>query len=417
MLQERFPKSKIIVLHADNSFPAKTEATLHGTESVTVQNFLEKEIPEVDAELIRVIEWRPSLNYYKEAYVKLLSCAVEFIKRTDAVKRTTAAFGKRWFKNFFRNLDNLDQAVLYRATDIPVIITGSGPSLENSLPVIRNIQENCLVIAASSSTMALSHGGISADLLIATDGGGWALRHIYPFLREVKNTKKNTVLAASLCAALPSQCADIPRLILNDGSLWQSIILHELSLPSILIPQRGTVTASAVELALNLSGGSIFLAGTDLCVKDIRSHARPYSFDGLLFNSACRFTPVYSQSFARSSLIQKGGSMDIYAAWFKNQLNSWPKRIFSLSEHTVFDTSLPHGQLAQKNTDNYFKTVSVNNDQGDLRKKGETALLAALKDKRYSSDLKKELVPLLFPNEKEVSEKKMETAIKEILNG
>ena len=430
VLREKFKESKIIVLHADESFVSEeahsNTAVLHSAETEKVQDFLEKEVPDVDASLIRIIEWRPSLNYYKEAYIKLFSHAVEFIKRTDAEKRTTAAFGKRWFKNFFRNLGIVEKTVLYKDSSVPVIITGSGPSLETALPVIKKKQDSCLILAASSSVMALANAGIWADLVIATDGGQWALKHIYPFYRNASPSSAGScaasagsctasALAVNLCAALPSQCIDTPSLILNDGSFWQSIVLHELSLPSIIIAQKGTVTASAVELALVLSRGNIYLAGMDLSVNDIRTHVRPYGFDYLLFNGANRFSPVYSQSFIRSDMLHHGGSMNIYAAWFKNQLALWPKRIFSVTGSEIFEKAHISSQdITDKK--NYFKTVHAGGN-ASFGKRGKDALLKAMKKNEYAENLKAELAPLLFPGKKDVSQKELEEAINGVYCG
>jgi len=424
VLHERFKNSRIIALHVDGSIKTNENhanaVSLCSIEPLTVQAFLEKEIPDIDASLIHIIEWRPSMNHYREAYVKLLSTVVEFIKRIDAEKRTEAYFGRRWIRNFFKNLKLLNQIILYRKAQIPVIITGSGPGLETALPVIRNMQNNCLILAASSSVMALYNAEIKPDIVIATDGGYWALQHIYPFYRNtiecVHTVNETGIFAVNLSAALPSQCADTPFLILNDGSFWQSIILHELNLPSIIIPQKGTVAASAVELALILSGENIFLAGMDLCVKDIRTHAKPYGFDYILFSKAFKFKPVYSEFFVRSKMLRDGGSMDIYAAWYKNQLDLWPKRIFSIGgSNGIFENSLPSGQGAVfKKPCEYFKTVNAGDDPAEFNKKGVTALIAALKDSRYKENLKVELTALLFHDAKEVSDNALEAAIYEV---
>jgi len=428
VLREKFQHSKIIALHIDEKLPPMPEGvpTLCAGDEAAVQKFLEAEVPQTDAANIMIIEWRPSMDYYKRAYVKLLSQVVGFIKREDAVKRTEGAFGKRWIRNFFRNLAAVQNPLLYKTMDIPVIITGSGPSLEKALPLIREAQDTCLIIAASSSAMALAAGGVTADIVIATDGGPWALQHIYPCFRNAANTARFAGrfaprfagrFAANLCAALPSQCAASPFLIINDGSFWQSVILHELDLPSVIVPQRGTVTASAVELALILSGGNIYLTGMDLSVRDIRSHARPYAFDHLLFDRANRFSPVYSQSFIRSAQIQKGGGLDIYAAWFKNQLSLWPKRIFSLGGGSeVFSDagSSFAGADGVKNTekggwqkgkkiDEYFKQAAAANNSANFRKRAQAALLGALENGQFAENIKAELTPLLFPGKKEAA--------------
>ena len=418
-LREKFIDSKIIALHADGGFPSCGVPSYYGTDESGIQEFLEKEVPETDISNIRIIEWRASLNHFGQLYVKLLSQTAEFLKRLDAGRRTTSVFGRRWIRNFFKNLDIVSKSVLYRTMNIPVIITGSGPSLEKALPVICKMQDECLIIAASSSVTALSHNGIRADIVIATDGGGWALRHIYTCFRNADNTEKTPLFAANLCAALPSQCAKSPLLLMSDGSFWQSIILKELSLPSVLVPQRGTVTASAVELAMILSGGNIYLGGMDLSVRDIRTHVRPYGFDYLLYEKENRFNSVYCRSFFRSDKIRNGGGLDIYASWFKKQRPLWQDRIFSLDGGSeIFKEALPQKRTEIKNTENYFNAVRVENEGGSLlRQRGRAALLSALKDSRYAKRLGEELIPLLFPSEKEAQAQELEARIIAVSGG
>ena len=375
--------------------------------------FLEKEVPDTDSKNIRIIEWRPSLKFYGKEYLRLLSLTAEFLRRADAGRRTTAAFGRRWVRNFLKNLKLIKRAVLYRQAEFPVIITGSGPGIETDMPVIEKLKDNCLILAASSSALALSAVNLSADFCLATDGGSWALRHLYPLYRNGFNT--DIFLAVNLCAALPSQCGHRPFLILSDGSFWQSIILNALGLPSVIVTQKGTVSATAVELAMTLTRGNIYLAGIDLCVSDIRTHVRPYAFDYILNQNECRLKPVYSQSFARSSLLREGGSMDIYASWFRNQLSSWPKRIFSLGgSHEVFETSLPVEKPALKNSREYFKIVNVKEDPACICKRGAAALIGAFDDSRYCENLRRELAPLLFPGESSVNKEELKAAITQI---
>jgi len=412
VLGEKFKTSKIIALHIGD-FPSVSGASeFQKKNDKALVEFLEKEVPDIDSKKIRIIEWRPSMNYYGKDYVKLLSLTVEFLKRADAGRRTTAAFGIRWVRNFFKNLKLVNSVLLYRQAQFPFLITGSGPGLEAALPVIEKLKDKAVIIAASSSILALSHHNIHANIVIATDGGSWAPRHLCPLYRNVLNS--DTFLAVNLCAALPSQCANTPFLLINDGSFWQNIVLNELGLPSVIISQKGTVIASAVELAMKITDGNIFLAGVDLCADDIRTHVRPYAFDDILAQRAFRFTPVYSQSFTRSSLLKEGGSMDIYASWFRNQLSSWPKRIFSLGGSNVFESSLPKEEAAITNSREFFKTENVKEDPAYFCKRGAAALLRAFDDNRYAENLRRELSPLLFPGENSVNNNELKAAITQI---
>jgi len=437
VLREKFTESKIIVLHIDDfSMPEEAEANRFEepdkkqiicrtfppeANEAEIQIFLEEHIQETNTDFIRIIEWRPSLNYYKDAYIRLFSRTVEFLKRTDAGLRTASVFGRRWFRNFFRNLTYAGNTLLYRQSDLPVIVTGSGPSLEKAMPIIHKVQSRYLIIAASSSVQALLYNNITPDIITATDGSPWALWHLTYAVRRAYSASSGAIpVALNLCAALPSQCENSQKLIINDGSLWQSLILKELEIPSVIIPQRGTVSATAAELAMILSTGNIFLAGMDFSNNDIRTHARPYSFDSLFFGRANRLFPVYNELFTRSSLILSGGSMGIYAAWFKKQLYSWPKRIYAIAEsNNIFEKAdesvfSEGGRGQKKNIDLLFRASGY---RGALKdgSRGRKVLLHVLKKPEYSQILAQELNSMLFPGKK-AAVNELEEAINRMLN-
>ena len=404
------PDSKVVILHADS---AAGDSVIRDSDipmwfqgnGTSVQDFLEKTIPEGAS--ARIIEWRPGLNAYKDIYPALVRESAEFIKRSEASRRTSAAFGRRWAANFFRNLTILQQSLLYNIMDIPIVITGSGPGLESVLPELAAARDGIFILASSSSMQALAFAGISPDMIISTDGGNWAPRHLHACFRR-EQCESSIILAMTLNAAIPSQFSQVAALPLNDGSLWQNIALHSIGLPSIPVPQRGTVTATALELAMIIGTGSIFLAGMDLAIRDIQSHARPYEFDRLLFDTASRLQPMYSQACIRSGEMKAGGSHDIYAAWFKNRIASWPARIFSLgANHSVLNTLLPHESLQKsskkKNAQEHFKVIPLNNPSQQRSALAAQAIINALADSQYSKALSAELGSLLFPLEPGVS--------------
>ena len=346
-LHAKFPAAKILSIYAERPPESNfrkniTDNFWSPMDKITLRDFLENEIPDVEAKEIKIIEWRPSLAVYGKAYCKILSETVEFIKQSDASARTGNQFSLRWFKNFFRNLNLLSKIIYPAAFTFPVLITGAGPGLEETIPEIRANSENLFLIAVSSSAAALKAANIEPDLIIATDGGNWALLHLYECFRKHADSaipiNNKPELAVNLTAAIPSQCANSPMLILCDNSLWQSLLFRELKIPTIILPQRGTVSASALDLAFSMTNNNVYLTGVDLSNRDIQSHVRPYSFDRLWEEKAGRFCPVYSQVYGRSVLIREGGSHNIYASWFARQLSAYPKRLFTLgTNHSVFN--------------------------------------------------------------------------------
>ncbi|MDR1858946.1 MAG: DUF115 domain-containing protein [Treponema sp.] len=413
------PESKAVVLHVGSGFReaqclCPDVPAWYPDSGIGVQEFLGGEIP--DTATVQIIEWKPSVGVFGDSCLRLARESAEFAKRAAASRRTGAAFGRRWLRNFFRNMELLREAVLYKAMNAPVVITGSGPGLEAALPQILLRREGLFVMAASSSVPALAAGGIVPDMVVSTDGGGWALLHLHACFRR-QDLPRPALLALGLTAAIPSQCSAVPILPISDGSLWQSIALNAAGIPSALVPQRGTVTATALELAMALSDGGIFLAGMDLSLSDIRSHARPYGFDHIFFGSASRFRPVYSQYFARSSDIRAGGSHEVYAAWFNSRLSAWPRRIYSLGgNHVVFEKGLPTKPLEAggRSGGGVFKAVAVQSPPQSRRRLAFEALAAALGEERYSATLAGELAPLLFPAQKQASAAEITEALRDI---
>jgi hypothetical protein len=413
VLREKYPAARIISLHLDRAFRGSPEeqgipAWFLGDEP-GLQAFLESQIPDTEARFIRVIEWRPSANVYGKKYLWLLSETADFIRRIDANKRTAGNFGRRWLGNFFRNLGLLRVLVRPGPLAVPLLVAGAGPGLEESLPLIAEMKEKgpLFVLAASSSLRALVQGGIVPDMLISADGGAWALIHLYECFRG-EGGGFRPFLAANLTAALPSQCAALPIMALNDGSLWQSLVFQGLGIPAFTLPQRGTVSAAALDLAFFLSSGNIFMSGMDLSLRDIQTHARPYGFDPLFWGKASRFSPYYSQIFFRAGEMKRGKSLNVYAAWFRGRQSAWPRRVFSLGNNNpVFQSPTPEerggeGLAAAAGKLPGGKAWETAAPEGISPARGAEILAKALSGPALAAALSGELAPLLFPGRKDV---------------
>ncbi|MDR2448060.1 MAG: DUF115 domain-containing protein [Treponema sp.] len=387
VLEKKFPDAKILALHVEDA-----------NRGNGVQSLLEKAIPDTEASTIRIIEWRPSLFFYKERYVRLMAETVAFVKRIDANKRTIAYFGRKWFQNFFRNIAIIDTFLAPEKHAGSCVIAGAGPSLEEALPVIKKLKETkkIFVLAASAAVEPLFHANVKPDIVVATDGGNWALFHLFSTLRPhggYGGGEGKTILAASAFAALPSQAASFPVLLMTDGSLWQKTVLAGLGIPFLNMTQRGTVTASALDLAFTVFQGNVFIAGIDLANNDVRAHARPYPLD-IFMENADRLTCAYSTAFART--MEAARSMNIYAEWFKKQLPAYPKRLYTIGKNNAIFSSLPSYEAAGWTNEAGGEGLAVrlpaqNSGESDIAGRAKTLLAGALRN----ALIKKELRDLL----------------------
>ena len=367
--------------------------------NISIFDFLEREIIDSKNDDIQLIEWRPALSAYGDKYLKIIEESVEFIKHSYANYRTVSAFGKKWFKNFFKNLEIVRYFIQAKPISGTILVCGAGPGLETAIPIINKNRNNLFIIAASSSLPALNENNILPNLIISTDGGSWAKFHLYEILR----TSFNGPIITPLYGSLISQLKDFPFILLSDNSLWQGLLLRTLNLPFIDLPQRGTVSASALDFAFTL-GKDVYIAGMDLENRDLLSHARPYSFDRFLYEKEKRIEPYYSQTFKRSTLLKEGGSYSIYASWFKKQLSSYPEPIQSLGiNNSLFGSSdrkiekkIHSGNKQTGISDS--KIIQVNKNE-KLSKKAKNLLLNFLDDQNLGKQLCRELGLLLLQNE------------------
>ncbi|MDR1390493.1 MAG: DUF115 domain-containing protein [Treponema sp.] len=391
-LKKKFPRSRVISLHssafysqggAEKASRLGPAAVWTPGKGIALDDFLEEILDGTAFEQIKLIEWRPGVNAYGEKSVRLLSGTLEILQRLHANEVTKKAFSLRWFRNFLRSLNLLGGAVSVQKGNCPAVMCASGPSLEEALPLILQKRKGLFVAAVSSSVPALLKHGVAPDLVAATDGGAWALRHLYESCRAFYD--KNIVYAAALSAALPSQLDGKMILPICDGSLYQQLVLRALPVPSLTFPQRGMVGAAALDLVMALTSGPVYTAGLDFEHRDLYTHARPYAFEPLIDENANRFFPFYTRVFEREAAIRTGNANRVYKSWFKSHRARYGERLFTLSGGK--DLTLPKGRMEQT-------PVFTRSGTSMAKNAGESAkviLKNALKDSRLKRQLEDEL--------------------------
>ncbi|MDR2445396.1 MAG: DUF115 domain-containing protein [Spirochaetaceae bacterium] len=398
-LRKKFPGAKIISLHASAFYRGKSAAPpdaewLPGSP-LNRGLFLENEIDDTESDKIKIIEWRPAADVYGEKYLNLIKDITTFVKRVDANKRTRSAFGRRWVKNVIKNCFLFNSATgmtLLTHCDSDCIVAGAGPGLENAYGAIRRlVKGGALLIAVSSAVSALFHAGLRPDIIVACDGGNWALLHLFEVVRLFskkggRDVLPSPALAFNLSAALPSWCNVFNLLPFSDGTLFQNLVQKCFDMPPLSFPQRGTVGASALDLAFYVSGGTIYTAGIDFSHNDIRTHAKPYAFDKILFGTSNRMRPFYSLQFERAEMINSSGANRIYAEWFAAQ--NYRRKVYSVTDYTVIAGSGGGKNSVVK----HFKKSSVKNPVTRLI----TVLINALGSPEAGGKLTEELSGLLL---------------------
>ena len=341
---QRYPETKILCFFFDPVLLAYCTKKLgdrmppgmlvSGDTPSPVRGFLSGHIAESDLEGLVFLEWPPSVREYPVQGRCVRNTLSQTVREINGSLVTTRFFGKRWIFNTFRNFNTIETFIIPARRSSPVLVTGSGPSLSDSLKLIQSRRGRLFVLALSSSLRTLLSAGIQPDAVISTDPGFWAS----VLLRDLGD--KSTPVLSPLSASLPHPAVETsPIVLLNQDTFFENSLLEHTRLPFLLIPPEGTVAATAVKAALELTCGPVITAGFDFCYRDIFLHARPHAFDLLDETASLRtdtlLSRVFRKAFDSSAETLPGGSrrslpLKTYAGWFSRQIRPAASRVYRL---------------------------------------------------------------------------------------
>lgn len=269
--------------------------------------------------------WHPSETAFGEAYAACWRQIKDAVIKSRNVLATRSYFAKRWIKNALRFCLFVHTTATVHKGTAPVIVCASGPSLRSSLPFIKKYAASCSLFCVSSALAPLTAAGIKPDLCISTDGGYWAKRHLSHALLQ----NEKMPLAFSGEASIPLSLLEthpVVPLAYGDGP-GEALLTHYAydTTPAL---RNGTVSGTAVSLALSLTDAPVFVCGLDLSPSCGFSHTQPNElecddsrFDNRLHPKETRITP---STFSSPSL-------DIYRSWFSS--NDFKGRVKRVSNH------------------------------------------------------------------------------------
>lgn len=302
--------------------------------------------------------WPASAKIFQAEEKVALSKIKKQLNLAQTVLFTHNSFARRWFLNFVNIVSRIEKTQTLKKTNFPIVLCASGPSLQSSVKKLKELENNLFIIAVSSALNVLLKNNLVPDLVISTDGGFWAKKHLYPL-------KKNKIpLALAIEANLPqilfSELSIIP-LIYSDG--MESAFIKKTDINYVIVQRNGTVSGTAAELALSLTENLVFMCGLDLEAGCGIQHSQPNILEdenSATDNFFCPKETRISKSRCNSS------SLRIYREWFCNLNEKKWQRFFRLSDNYKYSSNL--GRIKDANFDflkenllkmNYSKSPSA----------------------------------------------------------
>jgi hypothetical protein len=336
-IEERFPALPRYSIQYDEAFRGRevdsVKETWYPGSSEGLESFLLKRLDPADLDGLDILDWPPAAQAYPEQAARCLASVKNVVLTMNGSANALQAFGPACILNAARSAAFGLRFLMLKPASLSqaIVIAASGPSLEDSLPELRENRSSYFLIALSSAARALAHSDIRPDLIVSSDPGYWAGLHLsgLPW--------SDVPLAFPLSARVPRDILESwPLAAIKGENGFESSLAASLSLPAIALPESGTVAATALDLAIRLGRGPVAFCGLDLSSQDIRSHCRPHAFDHFTQGASYRLNPAYSMAFSREAGSEKKGryrispQLSTYEAYFA-RVAQREERVYALS--------------------------------------------------------------------------------------
>lgn len=316
----------------------------------------------------QIIQYLDENNYRQVQIVKLRSLYQKnlgYYERTDSLIQsylrqreininTLHRFGKLWLRNILQNLELfLTSPGIVELKDslkgLAGLVCAAGPSLDEILPLLKELSSKLIVIAVDTSLAALFRHGLEPHFTVVSDPQYWNTRHLDPV------QKTSSILVAEFSTN--------PRIfrILKAPVFFSSSVFPLAKYFESLIPAKGrllaggSVATTAWDLARFLGLNPIYMTGLDLGFPALKTHFKGAFFEERFHCQAQRLAPQETEAFRYlisglpfPSLANSGQPiltdhrMALYKFWFETQLRLNPSiSCYNLSWHGLAISGMP----------------------------------------------------------------------------
>jgi len=284
------PLTKIIIIepHPQALFDILPHISIYSHRKISSQIYLicnqnpQIICSELQQQLSNITNLKPAIFYHprlKQIHAKLYNnIHNQIVKQINSQIANTNTLQKNrqlWFNNALDNLSPILQATNLanyknKFQNLPAMIVAAGPSLNQMLPIIKQQQQNLLIITVSTAYNALINSGIIPDLTIAVDASP-------TITKQFENKSKNSILLApahinpNVIKLFPNKIIYFKTQTIPYFNQWLDKLIPQI--PQLEI--GGTVTLTAIDAAQYLGCNPIYISGLDLsCQKDGTTHAK-----------------------------------------------------------------------------------------------------------------------------------------------
>lgn len=189
-----------------------------------------------------------------------------------------------------------------------VVIVGAGPSVNGQIEIMKKYRNKVIIFATGHITKLLLQEGIRPDAIIITD----PQPHMYKQIEGADTENIPLILLSTASASVINAYKGDIYVAYQKG--YQPAEEMAESLNAETFETGGSVTTTALDIALRFEAKKIIFVGVDLAYTDGSSHAKGVgreigSTDGLRKVKSCTGADIYTSK-----------NLDIYRKWIERRI-------------------------------------------------------------------------------------------------
>ena len=246
---------------------------------------------------VELLSLSGGLAAQNEGYQVVFTMIENHIRAGLQNRMATLFLGRLWISNVLENLaiSNTCRGIDALSITRAIMLAGAGPSLESSIPLIRQFRERLCLIAVDTALPILLAHRINPDIVVIVEAQH---ANMADFLSPVANRKPYPLICCDLISYSSAIRRFPPEQIIffvskiTGLTLLDDLDKHKLLPP--IIPSLGSVGVSATWIALLARSSArqpIFLTGLDFCYQIGKTHAIGAPIMQYFSLSSCRLNP------------------------------------------------------------------------------------------------------------------------------
>lgn len=308
----------------------------------------------------------PALIAFPEESETLQSRLASLLEKRSINQATLVKFQELWNQNYLRNLSTIIKSgtltdLLQVMKPQTIVIAGAGPSLSDSISILKDNRAKYFLIAADTAFIPLAENEIYPDICIAADP-----QPINRYFVYHKNVNRSLWLVDPVvCSSLVHHLNRVQARVL----FWNSAFKLDSYVRGLVrdrgeIQHGGSVATNAWDLARLSTASKVYLVGQDLAFPGSTAHVKGAALESSVLSRVSRLQTAEQHNHRQMSAMPKepvpslkkddenlftNGKLQVFRQWFSRQsMLVKENRFYNGTSRGAVIENLEHVNLAEQ---------------------------------------------------------------------